>query len=204
MTALSNDPFAGFRQVFQPVAFALEGKYGLPSGLLDRLIASESSYNPKAVGDAGKAIGIAQFHEGTAKQYSVDRDDAFSSMDGAARYLNDLKVRMGTWSDAVAKYKGFSDLSIARKNKTVIGVVGDADGTNATVSVGEDPIVSDSDKSLWRWGVSDYAAFFKRAGIALVLFIIGLSLIIFTLYAVTTRGRAAVVGAAPELAKLGV
>ena len=41
--------------------------------LIDKLVKCESSGNPKAIGDNGRAKSILQFHEPTFKRYCIDR-----------------------------------------------------------------------------------------------------------------------------------
>lgn len=52
------------------------------------LIQQESGFNPKAVGDGGKAVGVAQFWPETAKEVGVeDRTDPYQSIDGVITFL---------------------------------------------------------------------------------------------------------------------
>lgn len=87
-------------------------KNGLEAEILDKLIFSESSYNQYAVGKQtkyGKARGIAQFLPWTGKKYGVnDLYDLNQSIEGAAKYLSDLKAQNGgdIWL-ALADYKGY-------------------------------------------------------------------------------------------------
>lgn len=72
--------------------------------ILKAQLAQESGFNPKAVSHAG-AKGIAQFLDGTAKQYGVDVNDVASSIDGQARFMRDLlKKSNGSWEMALAFY----------------------------------------------------------------------------------------------------
>lgn len=71
---------------------ALEGKYGLPAGLLSSLSAAESGGDPYAVSPKG-AKGPFQFMDGTARDLGlkgVDVYDPHKSADAAARYLRYL------------------------------------------------------------------------------------------------------------------
>lgn len=45
------------------------------------------------------------------------------------------------------------------------------------------------DKPIWQWGLSDWKDFFTTSAIGIVLFLSGLALILFTIYAIVTRGR---------------
>jgi soluble lytic murein transglycosylase-like protein len=70
---------------------ALEGKYGLPAGLLSSVAATESGGDPFAVSKGAK--GPFQFMDGTAKDLGLkgmDVYDPHKSADAAARYLRYL------------------------------------------------------------------------------------------------------------------
>ncbi|WP_432481759.1 transglycosylase SLT domain-containing protein [Moraxella sp. ZY200743] len=72
--------------------------------ILKAQLAQESNFNPNAQSSKG-AKGIAQFLDGTAKQYGVDVNDVASSIDGQARYMRDLlKKSNGNWEMALAFY----------------------------------------------------------------------------------------------------
>lgn len=68
---------------------ALEQKYGLPSGILDRMWAKESARGVHLLSAAG-AKGDFQFMDDTAKEYGVDVSSFTSSANGAARFLKRL------------------------------------------------------------------------------------------------------------------
>lgn len=83
---------------------AAEVRYGLPSGLLDALVAAESSYEPDAVSKAG-AAGLAQLMPATARSLGVfDRFDVRANLDGGARYLRSMIDKFGSVSIALAAY----------------------------------------------------------------------------------------------------
>jgi len=66
-------------------------KHNINPILLDRLIATESNYDPNAVGEIFGEKGLAQFREGTAKEMGIDDPfDPEQAIDGAARYLKKL------------------------------------------------------------------------------------------------------------------
>lgn len=76
---------------------ALEGKYGLPAGLLSSVAATESGGDPFAESKAG-AKGLFQFMPGTAKDMGLKGRDVFDphkSADAAARYLRYLLEATG-------------------------------------------------------------------------------------------------------------
>ena len=86
---------------------ALEGKYGLPAGLLSSLSAAESGGDPFAVSPKG-AKGPFQFMDGTARDLGLkgmDVYDPHKSADAAARYLRYLlDATGGDLEKALASY----------------------------------------------------------------------------------------------------
>jgi len=96
------------REKYLPVVTAAEKMNGLPAGLLDRLLYTESHYRTdiitgKTVSAVG-AIGIAQFMPATAADWKIDPRDPVASIGAAARYLAWLYRQLGDWSQAVAAY----------------------------------------------------------------------------------------------------
>lgn len=83
---------------------ATEAKYGLPSGLLDRMIQQESGGNPDAVSPKG-ALGLLQIMPNTARELGVDPRDPAQAVEGAAKYLARLnKNYAGDWARTLAAY----------------------------------------------------------------------------------------------------
>ncbi|EON4008017.1 lytic transglycosylase domain-containing protein [Escherichia coli] len=86
---------------------SLEGKYGLPAGLLSSVAATESGGDPFAESKAG-AKGLFQFMPGTAKDIGLKGRDVFDphkSADAAARYLRYLlDATGGDLEKALASY----------------------------------------------------------------------------------------------------
>ncbi len=100
---------AKFRSNFQRTSYlgdvhAAEARFGIPHGLLDALIWTESRYNPRAVSTAG-AAGLWQLMPGTAKDLGVrNRFDPQSNIQGAASYLRQMLDRFGMVHLALAAY----------------------------------------------------------------------------------------------------
>lgn len=88
---------------------ALEGKYGLPAGLLSSVSATESGGDPYAVSPKG-AKGPFQFMDGTAKDLGLKGRDVYDphkSADAAARYLRYLlDATGGDLEGALMAYNG--------------------------------------------------------------------------------------------------
>ncbi|HBW0369338.1 TPA: lytic transglycosylase domain-containing protein [Klebsiella pneumoniae] len=86
---------------------ALEGKYGLPAGLLSSVAGTESGGDPFAVSHKG-AKGPFQFMDGTARDLGLkgmDVYDPHKSADAAARYLRYLlDATGGDLEKALASY----------------------------------------------------------------------------------------------------
>jgi hypothetical protein len=104
-----NEKSVKFRSNFQRTSFlgdvhAAEARYGIPHGLLDALIWTESRYNPSAVSSAG-AAGLGQLMPGTARDLGVrNRFDPKANITGAAQYLRQMLDRFGVVHLAVAAY----------------------------------------------------------------------------------------------------
>ncbi|WP_234284698.1 lytic transglycosylase domain-containing protein [Klebsiella pneumoniae] len=107
---------------------ALEGKYGLPAGLLSSVAATESGGDPYAVSPKG-AKGPFQFMDGTARDLGLkgmDVYDPHKSSDAAARYLRflldatggDLEKTLASynWGLGNVQKKGMDNLPSETRN----------------------------------------------------------------------------------------
>ncbi|ENQ6475108.1 lytic transglycosylase domain-containing protein [Klebsiella pneumoniae] len=107
---------------------SLEGKYGLPAGLLSSVAATESGGDPFAESKAG-AKGLFQFMPGTAKDMGLKGRDVFDphkSADAAGRYLRflldatggDLEKALASynWGLGNVKKKGMDNLPSETRN----------------------------------------------------------------------------------------
>ncbi|HBS1999418.1 TPA: lytic transglycosylase domain-containing protein [Klebsiella pneumoniae] len=107
---------------------ALEGKYGLPAGLLSSVSATESGGDPLAVSPKG-AKGPFQFMDGTARDLGLkgmDVYDPHKSADAAARYLRylldatggDLEKTLASynWGLGNVQKKGMDNLPSETRN----------------------------------------------------------------------------------------
>jgi len=82
----------------------MEARFGLPGGLLDALVWTESRYNPLAVSKAG-AGGLGQLMAGTAGELGVaNRFDPRANLEGSARYLRQMLDEFGVVHLALAAY----------------------------------------------------------------------------------------------------
>lgn len=93
---------------YDDIMYSTYSKYGysLPEmQILKSQLAQESNLTNITSNNFAGASGIAQFIEGTAKKYGVNRHDVASSIDGQARYMKDLLNRYnGDWAKALAAY----------------------------------------------------------------------------------------------------
>ena len=93
---------------YGPLVADSERQYGIPSGMLYRLLDQESRFNPHALGPMtrqGRARGIAQFIDSTAAEYGIDPLDPKQAIPGAARYLSSLAGKYGgDYNRALAAY----------------------------------------------------------------------------------------------------
>ncbi|MDE1581213.1 lytic transglycosylase domain-containing protein [Klebsiella pneumoniae] len=107
---------------------ALEGKYGLPAGLLSSVAATESGGDPFAESKAG-AKGLFQFMPGTAKDMGLKGRDVYDphkSAEAAAKYLRwlmdatggDLEKTLASynWGLGNVQKKGMDNLPLETRN----------------------------------------------------------------------------------------
>lgn len=79
-------------------------EYGVPTLLLDAVVAQESGYKFWAISNKG-AMGMMQIMPGTASQLGLARPfDALSNMRAGARYLREQLDRFGRVDLALAAY----------------------------------------------------------------------------------------------------
>lgn len=140
-----------YQSIYQSIANQAALANGIDPTIFSNLIASESSWNPSAIGPSfqqnGQTInaqGIAQFLPSTAANLGINPLDPIQALNGSAQYLNTLVNQYnGNMNQAVAAYKGFSNVNspaaqAAASNVTGIGagaitdpsqVVGEMQGT---------------------------------------------------------------------------
>lgn len=192
-----------YKSMYEGPAAALALQQGIPSQLFRNLIESESSWNPYAVGsllpDGDRATGIAQFRKGTAEMLGLkNRTDPWGSLKASATYMKRLYDRYGNWPEAVAAYKGYSNVQQGAQSDIVKKVVGEEESKEYqakkdAVGSSEPKKKSISDVNpdpIWKWGANDWRNFFARSAVGLVLFGVGVLLILWSLYAVIMRTRA--------------
>lgn len=79
----------------------------VPADLALAVARRESSMNPDAIGDGGKAVGMFQLHPGAATDTGVDRADPVQNIRGGVGYLRQQLVRYnGDVSKALHAYNG--------------------------------------------------------------------------------------------------
>lgn len=109
IVAITSQDAIANRAKFLPYVIAAEKKYGIPSGMLDRLITQESHYRTDIITGTKKsatgAAGIAQFMPATARDLGVNPLDPIASIDAAGKYLKTIYGWVGNdWVKAVAAY----------------------------------------------------------------------------------------------------
>ena len=167
---------------------------GIDPAIFSNLIASESSFNPYALGQpftqngqTTQAAGIAQFTPGTAQQYGVDPWNASSSLTGAAQYLSDLLGKYGNYPTAIAAYKGYSDPNSPAAQAAGSKVAGGAGQmttdptTLAPVLAGSIPQNNAGSLSFWNFLTSPLASL-KTAGASILLGLFGLLILALVVY----------------------
>jgi soluble lytic murein transglycosylase-like protein len=103
-SAIWTRAFSSARERVLHLIRSAERRHGLPAGLLDALVATESAYRPYAVSRAG-AVGLAQLMPGTARAMGVTNSfDVVANLDGGARYLRAMIDQFGSVTLALAAY----------------------------------------------------------------------------------------------------
>lgn len=117
-TSRSSAPISFHPNVdrWEPIVNKYAAAYpDVPPVLVKSIIQQESAGNPNAVGvdtSWGKAKGLGQFIDATAKDYipgwnkPEDSYDPEKNIAGIYSYLSDLKDRYGTWGKAIPYYYG--------------------------------------------------------------------------------------------------
>jgi soluble lytic murein transglycosylase-like protein len=179
--------------VYGPVADAAAQKYGLDPTIFRNLIASESSWNPYAINpqttkSGEQAIGIAQFLPSTAQSLGVDPLDPYSALDGAARYLSQLTAKYGLLG-GVAAYKGSPNSPLALTQAAQVVGQSDMRGVSqAAESAANQTSKPKNNKSLWQYSWDDFKSAISDSLMGFTLGLVGILLIIFSVYMLTKRG----------------
>ena len=84
--------------------FEAADAHGVPPALVKAVVATESSFNPRAVSAKG-AQGLMQLMPATARSLGVEQPlHVEQNLDGGVRYLRSLIDRYGDWTRALAAY----------------------------------------------------------------------------------------------------
>lgn len=89
---------------FSPVKLSENAarKHGIPSELVQSVMATESAYNPRAVSPKG-ALGLMQLMPGTARVLGANPLVPSENVDAGAKYLSQLLVRYQDNDDQVLR-----------------------------------------------------------------------------------------------------
>ena len=131
-----------------------EAKYGLPEGLLSRMIQTESNWQPDAVSPKG-AVGLLQFMPATAQGLQIDPRDPKQAIDGAGRMLARLNRQYdGDWSKTLAAYNwgegnlathGLDKMPAETRNYLTKNLPGERQGTMPPAPAVEDDFTADKE-----------------------------------------------------------
>lgn len=89
---------------YKAYAAAAAKREGVPVDLFLWQIGKESAWNPNAQNANSTAGGIAQFIDGTAKQFGIDKFNPYQAIDAAAKYDKQLYDKTGSWEKALTSY----------------------------------------------------------------------------------------------------
>ena len=140
---LFDDILAGGRD-YNDLIGTTEQQYGIPTGMLGRLIHQESRGNPSARSPKG-ALGIAQFMPATAAEMGVDPLDPTQAIPGAGRYLSTLVQKYGgNYNRALMAYnwgQGNVDQWLARGGNPALLPAETRDYANVIGGEGSDTVM---------------------------------------------------------------
>ena len=88
----------------QSYAVMAAQREGVPVNMFLWQIGKESAWDPNAKNPNSSAKGIAQFIDGTAKQFNLNPLDPYASLDAAAKYDAQLYKQTGSWQKALESY----------------------------------------------------------------------------------------------------
>ncbi len=92
---------------WEDVVTAAAKANGVNPALAIAVAKKESSLNPDATGDGGKALGMFQLHQGAATDTGVDRMDPIQNITGGVKYLRQLTTKYnGDVNKALMAYNG--------------------------------------------------------------------------------------------------
>lgn len=153
MLPVTRAPVSFRDPLYEQLARAAEGKFGLPAGILDAIRLFGERSNANQVSSAG-GQGVYQFipptRRGMMKNYGVDPyKDPSSETDAAALHLLESFGRTHNWDKAIAGYHG--GIKAERgirgpQNRAYTGRVGSFDGEESMPSLyppqyyGRDPL----------------------------------------------------------------
>jgi len=184
---------------YYPMVYQSAKDAGINPSVYTNLISSESSFNPYAYNSSG-AAGLAQFMPGTAKELGINPYDAQQSSDGGAQYLAKLYKKYGNYRDAIAAYKGYGNnlsAGYARADSVLAGtgfeVTGDSPTLTASKKAGAIAgnaagAALNKPKDMSKYGMfSGLLQFFSDTARASIMFVLGILIVIFSLYMLATE-----------------
>lgn len=181
-------------------------KYGINGAVFSGLIESESSFNPFAVGptfgNGQTAKGIAQFTDATAYSRGIKNVfDPAESLDASAKYFSELVKKEGSYKDAIARYKGYSNIEKGYSAADAVFKRAQKYGTiDDTVLPKTDDEIADAeieagienqpfkDKSLWQYTSDDLGAALKYYAAGAFLMLAGAGLIMYGFKNLISKG----------------
>lgn len=89
---------------YKAYAVAAAKREGIPVNMFLWQIGKESAWNPNAQNANSTAGGIAQFVDGTAKEFGINKFNPYQSIDAAAKYDRQLYEKTGSWEKALTSY----------------------------------------------------------------------------------------------------
>jgi len=192
-----------YETIYGPIADDAATKYGIDTSMFRNLIRSESSFNPYAINpksvNGENASGIAQFLPSTASSLNINPFDPNSALNGAAKYLRGLIDSLGV-TDAIAKYKGYSDSNMTAGREVAAGIIGNLDSGITTDKPESGTIPQSSsvpDKAIWNYTFDDLKSAIKNGTLSLTIGFVGLLIIALSIWALFSKSAPTVIKTLP-------
>lgn len=156
------------------IADSYATKYGVPTDVFRNAIRSKTNFDPTFSGSVGKGIAGLNVDPNAA---SINAFDVGQSLDIAARYLASIYQETKSWESA-------SDAFITGNEKPQTG-----GASGDWLNVPQDAATAAADsKSIWRWTLGDFKAWFKAYTWAALFFTIGVLVILASIYVLIVKG----------------
>lgn len=177
-----NDPYGTNAATYGGIVDSYANKYGIPTDIFRQVIGGSSGFDPTYNSSTGK--GIANINVGSGVS-GVNPFDIGQSLDIAAQYVSSAYNSTGSWGAAADEYLGANG---ANSVPSTTPSASDTAISNAATDTGTSADTPGS-KNILSLTIDDIIAELKLSAYSASLFIIGILLIVATIWhVVSTNG----------------